>query len=82
MIEPRVKAALAEVDALVVMLAQLAAELRYAITRVGEAQIEATRIRRELREIDADLTPVRPPSGTDVLSARSMVEGFERRKRG
>lgn len=78
----RIQAALAEVEAVAIVLTTTAHELRRAQTEIANALVDLARIRRELRELDADMTPVRSPSGADVLSARPMVEAFERRKRG
>lgn len=75
----KIRDALAQVDALTSAATRASVEARKAHTALqnvyAETLTELARIRRELREIDADMTPV------DPLSARATAEALAMTRR-
>lgn len=74
-VSAKIASALAECDALALVVERTSADLRKAHTAAqmacSTALVELARIKRELREIDADITPVRhvsPPVAQHVTS--------------
>jgi hypothetical protein len=69
----RLREAISEVDALTDVVTKTSREVRRTHTATQDALawtlIELARIKRELRELDADLTPVRPVAG--IVEARA-----------
>lgn len=81
----RIHAAICELDRVLTALGKADEALVGAVTPAGIAnarrslaahRLEFIRVQRELREIDAELTPVRPPSRDDMKAALSGAQNF------
>lgn len=82
----RIANALAECDAFALMIERTSVELRKAHTAAqnacATALVEIARVKRELREIDADLTPVRGLTPAPKLSGAQPLRPRDPKVRG